>query len=128
MSVAQLLKQNFMEGEPFFMTLYLTLWILVIIFSVLFVMNFKSKSKDLGKLKKMNTRIMFIGGFGVVFSTFYWLIGMHGALSALEMAQDISLELVLKGFKASLIAPIYSLFLFMVSGFVWLFFRNKLHV
>lgn len=128
MSVAQLLSQNFRDGGAFFMFLYFLLWILVIIFSVLFLINFKSHKKDLVRLKVLNNRILFIGSFGVVFSMFYWLIGMHGALSAIEIAKDISPELIVSGFRASLIAPIYSLLLFMVSGFVWLLFRNKLLV
>ena len=124
MSVASLLKQNFVEGGPFFMTLHYILWILVIIYSIRFLMNYYSETKDSKKLCKMKSTILFIGGFGFLLSIFYQHLGFYGALSAAERAQDISPALLLGGLRVSLIAPLYSLFLFLISILLWFVFRN----
>jgi hypothetical protein len=126
MSVADLLKENFIDGGPFFMTLHYLMWILVIIFTVLATKNFRATVCDYKKLEKFNTTILFIGGFGLLFSLFYRSMGMYSAFSALETTNDISPTLVAGGLKASLIAPLYSLFLFLVTGIIWFIFRLKM--
>lgn len=126
MSVASLLKGNFMDGGPFFMTLHYIMWILVILFTVRFLMNYYSKDKDLKKLRKFNSKIIFIGAFGFLLSLFYRYLGMYGALSSIEVAQDISPSLILGGLRVSFIAPLYSLFLFLVTSLIWFNFWNKI--
>lgn len=124
MSIADLLKQHFLEGGPFFMILNYTMWIMVVIFVIRFVRNYKSEDKDLQKLSKFNSTIIFIGGFGLLLSIFFQHAGIYGALSIAEKAQDISPNLLLGGLRVSLIAPLYSFFLFLVSGLIWYIFRN----
>lgn len=126
MSVADLLKQNFMDGGPGFMTLHYLMWILVIIFSVRAAKNIRSKNCDFRKLEKLNTSILFIGAFGLLLSLFYQTMGMYSAFSVLETTSDISPTLVAGGLKASLVAPLYSLFLFLVTGIIWFTFRLKI--
>ncbi|WP_319501213.1 hypothetical protein [uncultured Draconibacterium sp.] len=126
MSVADLLKQNFMDGGPGFMTLHYLMWILVIIFSVRAAKNIHSTNYDYRKLEKLNTTILFIGGFGLLLSLFYRTMGMYSAFSVLETTSDISPTLVAGGMKASLVAPLYSLFLFLVTGIIWFIFRLKI--
>ena len=126
MSVADLLKQNFMDGGPGFMTLHYLMWILVIIFSVRAAKNIRSKNFDFRKLEKLNTSILLIGGFGLLLSLFYRTMGMYSAFSVLETTSDISPTLVAGGLKASLVAPLYSLFLFLVTGIIWFTFRLKI--
>nr|WP_319269437.1 hypothetical protein [uncultured Draconibacterium sp.] len=126
MSVADLLKQNFMDGGPGFMTLHYLMWILVIIFSVRAAKNIRSKDCDFRKLEKLNTSILFIGAFGLLLSLFYRTMGMYSAFSVLETTSDISPTLVAGGLKASLVAPLYSLFLFLVTGIIWFTFRLKI--
>lgn len=126
MSLADLLKENFVDGGPFFMTLHFIMWILVIIYSIRVLKNYRSKNQDYYQLEKFNTTILFIGGFGFLFSLFYRTMGMYSAFSALEITSDISPTLVASGLKASLIAPLYSLFLFLVTGIIWFINRNKI--
>ena len=124
MSLASLLKQNFIDGGPFFMTLHYIMWLLVIIFTVRFLRNYFSENKDLKKLGKFNSIIIFIGGFGFLLAFFYQNLGFYGALVSIEQAQDISPTLLLGGLRVSLIAPLYSFFLFLISGLIWFIFRN----
>mgnify|MGYP003966316507 FL=1 len=126
MSVADLLKQNFFEGGPFFMTLHYFIWILVIFFTIRVIKTFRSKKRDFKKLEKFNATILFIGGSGLMFSLFYRAMGMYNAFSVLEVTNDVSLTLLASGFKASLIAPLYSLFLFMVTSIIWFINRTKI--
>lgn len=90
MSLASLLKQHFFEGGPFFMTIHYILWILVIIYSIRFFMNYYSDNKEIKKLNKFKTNILFIGGFGFLLSIFSQHLGFYGVLSSIERAQDIS--------------------------------------
>jgi hypothetical protein len=126
MSVADLLKSNFIEGGPFFMTLHYMMWILVILYSIRFIKNYRSANRDYRKLEKFNATILFIGGFGLLLSLFYRTMGMYSAFSALEVTSDISPTLVAGGLKASLVAPLYSLFLFLVASLIWFIHRNKI--
>jgi hypothetical protein len=126
MSVTDLLKQNFIDGGPFFMTLHCMMWILVIYYSIRFVSNYRSINRDYKKLEKYNATILFIGGFGLLFSLFYRTVGIYSAFSVLEVTNDISPTLFARGFKASLIAPIYSLFLFLITSIIWFINRNRI--
>ncbi len=126
MSVASLFKGHFMEGGPFFMTLHYIMWILVIFCIVRFMQVYKSDNKDLKKLNKFNSTILFIGAFGFLFSWFYRMLGMYGAFLAIQNAGDISPALVVGGLRVSLIAPLYALFLFLVTCLIWFLFRNKI--
>ncbi|WP_346854927.1 hypothetical protein [uncultured Draconibacterium sp.] len=125
MSVADLLKENFIDGGPIFMTLHYLMWILVIVFTVKATKTLHATNCDYQKLEKLSTTILFIGGFGLLFSLFYRAMGMYSAFSVLETSGDISPSLVAGGLKASLIAPLYSLFLFLVTALVWFVFRLK---
>lgn len=125
MSVASLFKGHFMDGGPFFMTLHFIMWLLVILYSIKFIQNYKSSDKNLKKLEKFNSTIIFIGAFGFLFSWFYRMLGMYSAFSIAETAQDISPNLLAGGLRVSLIAPLYAFFLFLTSSIIWFFFRNK---
>lgn len=126
MSVYSLLKGHFAEGGPLFMTLLCIMWILVFFYSIRFIKNYRSTDRDYKTLEKFNSIIIFIGGFGFLFSLFHRTMGIYGALSALEITSDISPTLVASGFKASLVAPLHSLFLFLVTSIIWFIFRNKI--
>uniref|UniRef100_UPI003216781E hypothetical protein n=1 Tax=uncultured Draconibacterium sp. TaxID=1573823 RepID=UPI003216781E len=126
MSVADLLKENFIEGGPFFMTLHYLMWILVIVFTIRATKYFRATNSDYKKMEKLSTTILFIGAFGLLFSIFYRTIGMYSAFSVLERSGDISPTLVAGGLKASLIAPLYSLFLLLVTCIIWFILRLKI--
>lgn len=124
MSVADLLAQHFIEGGPFFMTLHYIMWILVILFTIRFLRNYYSQNRNSKKLEKFNQTIIFIGVFGLLISFFYRTAGIYGALAAIEVAQDISPALLVGGLRVSLIAPLYSFFLFLITILIWFIFRN----
>ena len=126
MSFASLLKGNFIDGGPFFMTLHFLMWVLVILYTIRFLRNYYSNNKDLKKLSKFNSTIIFIGGFGFLLSLFYRTLGIYGALASIEIAQDISPTILAGGLRVSLIAPLYSFFLFLISSLIWFVFRNKI--
>ena len=126
MSIAQLVKENFAEGGPMFMLLIYILWLMVFIQVVRFILEFKSQNRKQLKLERINLSILFIGGFSVLLATFYRTTGLYNAFSVLENTSDISPTLVAGGFKASLIAPLYSLLLFLVSSMVWFINKTKM--
>ncbi|WP_167619630.1 MotA/TolQ/ExbB proton channel family protein [Maribellus sediminis] len=126
MSLADLLTQNFFDGGPFFMTLHYLMWVLVTIFTFRAAKIIRSANNDYKKLEKLNTTILFIGGFGLLFSLFYRTMGLYSAFSVLETTSDISPTLVAGGFKASLVATLYSLLLFLVTVIIWFIFRLKI--
>lgn len=126
MSVVDLLKENFFDGGPFFMTLHYLMWILVIVFTVLAIKNIQSKKYSYKQLEKLNTTILFIGGFSLLFSLIYRTMGMYSAFSVLETSGDISPSLVAGGLKASLVAPLYSLFLFLITCVICFLIRLKI--
>ena len=108
------------------MTLHYIMWILVFVLTIRSIKNFRDTNRDYKKLEKLNSTILFIGGFGLLFSLFYRTIGMYTAFSVLEVTSDISPTLVASGLKASLVAPLYSLFLFLVTSIIWFIFRIKI--
>jgi hypothetical protein len=124
MSVADLLKQHFIEGGPFFMTLHYIMWILVLFFTIRFLRNYYSQNRNSKKLEKLNQNIIFIGVFGLLISFFYRTTGIYGALAAIEIAPDISPALLVGGLRVSLIAPLYAFFLFLITTLIWFIFRN----
>ncbi|HYQ56029.1 MAG TPA: hypothetical protein VEP89_01695 [Draconibacterium sp.] len=126
MSVADLLKQNFIDGGPGFMTLHFLMWILVIVLTTRAAKNIRSANYDFRELEKVNTTILFIGGFGLLLSILFRTTGMYNAFSVLETTSDISPTLVAGGLKASLVALLYSLFLFLVTSIIWFIFRLKI--
>jgi heme/copper-type cytochrome/quinol oxidase subunit 2 len=126
MSVADLLKGNFIDGGPLFMTLVYIMWVLVIILTIKFIRNHRSKDRDLKKLEKFNSTILFIGAFVFLFSLFYRNLGIYSALSTIIDAQDIAPSIIANGLRVSYIAPLYSFFLFLVTSLIWFLFRNKI--
>lgn len=126
MSVFSVLKDHFIYGGIPFMFPLLIMWIVLIILTLRFIMQYKSENKAIEKLKKLNSIILFIGSFMFLASLFYQTLGFYQALSAMEEAGDISPALLAGGLKVSFIAPLYACFFFLVSGIIWFVFRNLL--
>jgi len=124
MSVFSVLKEQFFEGGTTFMFLLLLMWIVLIILTVRFIMQYKSENKAIEKLKKLNSIILFIGSFMFLASIFYQTLGFYQALSAIEQAGDISPALIAGGLKVSFIAPLHACFFFLTSSIIWFSFRN----
>jgi biopolymer transport protein ExbB/TolQ len=118
-----IVEHLFVGGISFMLPIYL-MWIAVIILSIKFLINYFSKNKDLQKLGKQNSLIIFIGSFAFLFGLLGQILGLYGALQAIQSAGDISPALMAGGLKVSLIAPLYGLILLVISSVIWFIFRN----
>ncbi len=116
--------KHLFEGGPAFMSVIYIMWIIVGFISIKFLMNYFSEKRDLQKLSKNNTTILFIGSFAFLLGLFGQILGMYGALAAIHAAGDISPALIAGGLKVSLIAPLYGFGLLLLSSIIWFVFRN----
>lgn len=126
MSVFSLLKEQFMTGGFLFMIPMMIMWIVLILLTIKLTLGVRLENKNIEKLKKQNSFILFIGSFMFLGSIFYQTLGFYQALSAIEAAGDISPSLIMGGLKVSLIAPLHGMFFFLLSGIIWFIFRNLL--
>ncbi len=118
-----IVEHLFMGGISFMLPIYI-MWIVVIFFTIKFLLNYFSKNKDLKKLAKQNSLIIFIGSFAFLFGLLGQIIGMYQALVCVQKAGDISPALIAGGLRISLLAPLYGFVLFLISGIIWFIFRN----
>lgn len=112
-------------GGPAFMSVIYAMWIVVIFIVIKFLINYFSDKKDLQKLTKQNSIILFVGSFTFLLGLFAQMIGMYNALACVYEAGDISPALIAGGLRVSL-APLYGFVLFLISGIIWFIFRNLL--
>ena len=118
-----IVEHLFMGGIYFMLPIYI-MWIVVIFFTIKFLLNYYSENKDLKKLAKQNSFIIFIGSFAFLFGLLGQIIGLYNALLAIQAAGDISPGLMAGGLRVSLIAPLYGFILFLISSVVWFIYRN----
>ncbi len=111
-------------GGIYSMSLIYIMWIVVIYFTIKFLLNYFSKNKDFKKLAKQNSLIIFIGSFAFLFGLLMQIVGMYQALVCVQEAGDISPALIAGGLRISLLAPLYGFVLFLLSGIIWFIFRN----
>lgn len=122
-----MIVKHFFEGGPSFMFFIYAMWITVGFISIKFLMNYFSDKKDLEKLTKQNSIILFVGSFAFLFGLFGQMLGMYGALSCVYEAGDISPALIAGGIGVSLIAALYGFGLLLVSSIVWFIFKNLIN-
>ncbi|HAF29502.1 MAG TPA: hypothetical protein DCG75_10685 [Bacteroidales bacterium] len=118
--------EHLVIGGIYFMLPIYMMWIVVIFFSIKFLVNYFSGNKDLKKLSKQNSLILFIGSFAFLFGLLGQVIGLSQALQAIQAAGDISPALMAGGLRVSLLAPLYGFVLFLISGIIWFVYRNLL--
>lgn len=111
-------------GGPTFMSVIYAMWIVVIFIVIKFLINYFSDKKDLQKLTKLNSIILFVGSFAFLTGLFGQMIGMYGALACVYEAGDISPALIAGGIGVSLICALYGFGLLLVSSIIWFIFRN----
>ena len=119
-----MLVEHLMIGGIYFMLPIYIMWIVVIFLSIKFLMNYFSEKRDLNKLSKQNSLIIFIGSFGFLFGLLGQISGMYQALVCVQAVGDISPALIAGGLRVSLLAPMYGFILFLISGIIWFIFRN----
>ena len=118
-----IVEHLFMGGISFMLPIYI-MWIVVIFFTIKFLLNYYSENRDLKKLAKQNSLIIFIGSFAFLFGLLGQIIGLYNALLAIQAASDISPGIMAGGLRVSLIAPLYGFVLFLISSIVWFIYRN----
>lgn len=118
-----IVEHLFLGGIYFMLPIYI-MWVVVIFFTIKFLLNYYSANRDLKKLAKQNSLIIFIGSFAFLFGLFGQIMGMYGALASVQAAGDISPALIAGGLKVSLITPLYGFVLFLISGIIWFIYRN----
>lgn len=121
-----MIVKHLFEGGISFMSIIYAMWIIVIFFIIKFLINYFSDKKDLHKLTKQNSIILFVGSFAFLIGLFAQMIGVYNALASVYEAGDISPALIAGGLKVTLIAPMYGLVLFLISIILWFNFKNLL--
>ncbi|MFO7880821.1 MAG: MotA/TolQ/ExbB proton channel family protein [Bacteroidales bacterium] len=116
--------EHFYQGGPTFMSIVYLLWIVVIIMTVRIIYDLVKGKKTIAKLKKENEVILFTGSFAFLVGVLGQVIGMFEALKVMETVKDISPALLAGGLRVSIIAPLYGLTLFIISGPIWFVFRQ----
>ncbi|NOQ26665.1 MAG: hypothetical protein GQ564_15000 [Bacteroidales bacterium] len=118
--------KHLFEGGPAFMSVIYAMWIVVIFIVIRFLINYFSDKKDLQKLTKQNSIILFVGSFTFLLGLTGQMIGMYHALDSVQKAGDIQLSLIAGGIRVTLIAPLYGFGLLLISSIIWFLFRNLL--
>ena len=121
-----MIVKHLFEGGPSFMSIVYIMWIVVIFVAIRFLINYFSDKKDLQKLAKQNSIILFVGSFAFLFGLTGQMTGMYHALDAVQKAGDIQLSLIAGGIKVTFIVAFYGLGLLLVSSIIWFVFRNLL--
>lgn len=117
--------KHFYEGGPSFMSVVYLLWIVVIIMTVHIIYDLVKGKKTIAKLKKENEVILFTGSFAFLVGVLGQVIGLYGAMEAVETAKEaISPSLLAGGLRVSSLPPLYGLTLFVISGLLWFVFRQ----
>ncbi len=124
MSVFSSLKEQFINGGFMFMIPMMIMWIVLIFLTIKLSLSYRLESRNVEKLKNQNSIILFMGSFMFLGSIFYQTLGFYQALSAIEVARDISPSLIMGGLKVSFIAPLHGCFFFLICGIIWFIFRN----
>jgi hypothetical protein len=126
MSAFSALTEQFMNGGFMFMFPMFLMWIALIFLTIKLSINIRLENRNVEKLKKQNSIILFMGSFMFLGSIFYQTLGFYQALSAIEAAADVSPALIIGGLKVSFIAPLHGCFFLLLCGTVWFIFRNLL--
>lgn len=119
-----MILKHLFEGGPYFMASIYIMWIVVIFITVKLFLNYFSDKRNLEKLEKYNSIILFIGSFAFLFGILGQIIGFFQILDVIEREGDIAGCLIAGGLKVTLLAPLYGFTLLLVSCIIWFVFRN----
>lgn len=96
------------EGGSFFM--YPLLVLLIFILAICTITIIKKKN-----IKRTINLINTVGIFAIVWGFLGQIIGFIGAFEAIEMAADISPQVMAAGLRISFYAPIFGILIFLIS-------------
>ena len=115
------MKNIFHMGGPLFMGILTTLFLLMLVYSVIsLIAILNSKDGDILKVRSRLAHIKAIGLFSAITGIFGQLIGLYEAFSMIEKAMDISPAIIIGGIKISMITPLYGIVIYLISIAIWL--------
>jgi len=107
----------FFEGGILFMTLISLAGLTALGLTIkVFMDRFSGKPS----IKYTPNSIVVAGSLAFMLGILAQAIGIYQALIAIQAAGDVSPALIFGGFKVSLIAPLYGLFIFVITLIIWL--------
>lgn len=83
------------------------------------LMILKGREDDDNKLRDRFSNIKSVGLFALVIGIFAQLIGLYEGFSAIQEMGDISPAFLAEGFKVSMIANLYGIFIFLLTYVMW---------
>lgn len=110
------LIQYFIEGRPAYMAIITVCGLLMLYFS--FRKVYRMVCKKEFDVLQLNYILLF-GSLAFIMGILAQAIGISVALRTIAKADDISMSLLAKGLKLSLIAPVYGLIIFLLSLILW---------
>lgn len=121
-----MIKLHLIEGGIYFMLPIYIMWIVVLFFTIRFLLNYFSENKNTEKLKKQNSTILFVGSFAFLFGIFGQIIGFFQILDFISREGSVAPSIIAGGLKISLLAPLYGFVLLLISSLIWFSFKNLL--
>jgi hypothetical protein len=117
-----MLYKHLIEGAVYVMLPIYILWIInLVLIGILVYRWLLSKAKS---TKVLAEWILFLGSFTFLWGVLWQVLGLLGALSAIEAAGDISPGLIAAGFKISLYSSTYGFALLLISSVFWFINRQ----
>jgi hypothetical protein len=121
------MKELFYMGGYLFMSILTAILIIMVAWAVFhFLPVLLKKEFNLTQTRMRIRHIKTIGLFGMVTGILGQLIGFYQAFAAIEKAGDISMSLMMGGFKISMITTLYGIFIFLLSLMLWFVLDNML--
>lgn len=105
------LKNRFIEGGPFFMSLILICLLVAVLFLVI---GFLSLKKNIEKSKKMTSLASDVSVLGLVFGFLGSTIGMITAFDSYEGFGDINARMMAGGLKVSFLTTVFGCITFIL--------------
>ena len=120
-----MLYRHLIEGDIYGMLPIYILWFVSIILIAILANRLIAKdSAKTSKTKSLSELILFLGSFTLLFGVFWQVTGLLQALTAIEIAGDISPALIAEGLKVSSYAPTYGFILFIITFVAWFVARR----
>jgi len=121
-----MIAKHFFEGGPYFMFPIFIMWLVVIFLAAKIAINYFSEKRNIEKLKRINTIILFSGSITFLFGIFGQIIGFFQILDVIEREGKVAQCLIAGGLKVTLLSVTYGFALLLVSSIVWFIYRNLL--
>jgi len=122
-----MIVKHLIEGGIYFMLPIYIMWIIVIFLAIRFLKNYFSENKNIEKLTKYNSMVLFFGSFAFLFGILGQIIGFFQVLDFISMQGEVAPCIIAGGLKISLLAPLYGFVLLLISSIIWFVYKNLLN-